>query len=140
MDPIPSRPIANPKRPPTPKVRDDKKALKEERKKFKDDFKEMLTERRAELKERLWQIFMGEHPNIKPSDSLGAFDRMAAYGEGKPTEHIIQENRNTDLDGKSVQEMAKRAKEILDELNGQSGQGSGAAEADGKAGEGEGTK
>lgn len=56
--------------------------------------------------------------NGKDSAKLEAAKLLFAYFLGKPTERIITENHNIDENEMSAGELAKRAKELLDGLNG----------------------
>lgn len=67
---------------------------------------------------RLWDLFLG-YRGVKPSESLGAFDRLTWWAWGKPKETI--EVKGGGFIGSTRKELIARAMELSRALKGKDG-------------------
>ena len=79
-------------------------------KKFKDEaayiLEGMLEEFGTDGLTELKKIIVG-YKGVTPAHKLDAIKTLLAYVHGKPTEHIVSENYNTEMKGYSKEELIK---------------------------------
>ena len=99
---------------------------KKKRAEFENEMEELLQGdacRTNALKE-LQKILIG-YKGVRASDKLAAIKLLIEQVQGKPTEHVIQENLNTDMKEYSANELASRAAELLREIEAKDASGEG---------------